>query len=390
LTGEAYDHLMALVVFGVIFTAAVFIVPSLSYVNLLYLHQQQLQNVALSAMKTILFDAGYPSNWGSMHGTNMFNETDVQRFGLAEFGDPSLYVLDSNKVQRLANNPMGNISYSKVKELLGLSGYDFSIILRPLFIVDRSVTIQKSSDQATATITWKVNVSRSDGQPVPKAIVFPTVICAIDSNTGFETRTETDRAETNMLGRSQGTIVVYATDNGKIKDVIVIFRVTVADRATIVVSSQDTEDPGDIAKINVVGDTIVLTLPPDAPGSSDARWITNIQLYNYETSISLLNGSGTGTQYKLNYGPNLIVWAMAFAGLDSTEPGVLIITFRTETLGPGGRTLAILIGPWALWNQGGIMKFNPLPVGSGASASIERDVIIAGMAYVAELRLWKA
>jgi len=380
---------MAAVVLGVIFIAAVFIVPSLSYVNLLYMEQQQLQNIGLSAMKTILFDEGYPANWGSMHGTNMFNESDVKRFGLADSGDSSLYVLDPNKVQRLANNPLGNISYAKVKELLGLSGYDFSIVLRPLFNVARNVAIQRATNEQTATITWNANVSRQDGQPVPKAIVCPTVIYAVDLNPGFETRTVQSRTETDSLGRCQGSTVVSVTGNGKIKDVIVIFRVTVADRATIVVSSQDTQDPGDIAKINVVGDTIVLTLPEDVPGSNDARWITNIQLYNYETSVNLLNGSGTGNEYKLNYG-SLILWSQAFAGLDSTEPGVLIITFRTETLGPGGRTLAILIGPWALWNQGGIMRFNPVPVGSGASASIERDVIIAGMAYVAELRLWKS
>ncbi len=388
MAGEAFDHLMAAVVLGAIFIASVFIVPSLSYVNLLYMEQQQLQNVALSAMKTILFDEGYPRNWGSMHGVNMFNENDVIRFGLADSKDPSLYVLDVNKVQRLANNPMGNISYQKVKQLLGLSGYDFNIIMRPLFRVDRSVTIQRSDNEQTATIIWKANVSRNDGQPVPKAVVYPTIIYAVDSSIGFETRTVQTRTETDSLGRCSGSQVVSVSD-GKIKDVIVIYRVTVADRATIVVSTEDTQSPGDIAKINIVGDNIVLTLPPDAPGSNDARWITNIQFYNFETSINLLNGTGTGNDNKLNYG-SLIVWFQSFVGLDFTEPGVLIMTFRTETLGPGGRTLAILVGPWALWNQGGVVQSNLAPVGSGASVSIQRDVIIAGMAYIAELRLWKA
>lgn len=389
MVGEAYDHLMAAVVLGAIFMAAVFVVPTLSYVNLLYLEQQQLQNVALSAMKTILFDDGYPANWGSMHGINMFNENDVTRFGLSDPKDTSMYVLDSNKVQRLANNPLGNISYTKVKALLGLSGYDFSIMLRPLFNVDRIVTIQRATNEQSATITWKANVSRSDGQPVPKAVVSPTIIYAVDASSGFMTRTVQSRTETDLLGRCQGVEPLSVTGNDKIKDIIVIFRVTVADRATLVVSSQDTQDPGDIAKINVVGDTIVLTVPTGMPGSSDARWITNIQMYNFETTINLLNGTGTGNDNKLNYG-SLTVWSQAFAGLDSTDIGVLIITFRTETLGPGGRTLAILVGPWALWNQGGIMQFHSVPVGSGASASIQRDVIIAGMAYIAELRLWKA
>ena len=111
MTGEAYDHIMAVVVLGVIFMAAVYVVPSLTYVNLLHIEQQQMRNIALSAFKTILFDEGAPANWGAMHGTSMFSENDVRRFGLGLFSDPSLYVLDSSKVQRLANNPTGNITY---------------------------------------------------------------------------------------------------------------------------------------------------------------------------------------------------------------------------------------------------------------------------------------
>lgn len=380
---------MAIVVLGIMFVAAVFIVPSLSYVNLLYLDQQQLRNIGLSALKTILFDEGYPTNWGSMHGMSSFQESDVKRFGLALLSDSSFYVLDPDKVQRLSSdNPMGSISYQKMKELLGLSGYDFSITMRPLFRVDRDVTVTRSSDEKTATINFNGNVSRYDGQPVPNAIVWATIIYAVDKNPGFATNTMQVKTQTDSLGRSQGSQTVSVTGNQKIKDVIVIFRVTVADRATIVVSSKDTQDPDDIAKINVVGDNIILSIPEDMPGSQDARWITNIQMYNFETSINLLNGTGTGNDNKLNYGSQN-VWNQSFAGLSSTEMGVLIITFRTETLGPGGRTLAVLVGPFALWGKGGIIEFNPVSTSSGASVSVQRDVIISGMAYIAELRLWK-
>lgn len=384
--GEAYDHLMAVVVLGAIFVAAVVVVPSLSYVNLLYLDQQQLRNIALSAMKTILFDEGYPANWGSMHGLNQFNENDVQRFGLASLSDPSFYVLDHDKVQRLGNNPMGNMSYQKMKSLLGLTGYDFSIILRPLFNVKNTVNIARPNDN-TANINFKANVSRYDGQPVPNAIVWATIIYAVD-DTSYMTYSLTVKNVTDSLGRCQGSQTLSVSGNAKIKDIIVIFRVTVADRSTIVVSSEDTHTPDDIALINVVGDNLVLTIPPDMPGSSDARWITNIQMYNFETSVSLLNGSGTGNDNKLNYGSSN-VWNMSFPGLSSSDPGVLIFTFRTETLGPGGRTLAILVGPYAIWGTGGVLNYNAVPVSSGASASVQRDVIILGMAYVAELRLWK-
>jgi hypothetical protein len=386
MTGEAYDHLMATVVLGAIFIASVVVVPNLSYVNLMYIDQQQLQNVALSAMKTILFDEGYPNNWGSMHGTSMFNENDVKRFGLAATNAPSLYVLDPNKVYRLAYNPMGNISYERVRELLGLSGYGFSLIFRPLFNVSRNVNVQIPND-STAVVSFSANVSRYDGQPVPNAVVRATIVYAFESSAGYSTGASEVLRMTDALGKSSGGTTVSIV-NGKIRDVLVFFRVSVAGRSTLVASSRDARDPGDIAKINVVGDNIILTMPDEEPGSQDARWITNIMMYNFETSVNLMNGTGVGNEDKLNYGSD-ILWSEAFNGLEESEPGILIVTFRTETLGPGGRTLAMLIGPYGLWGQGGVMRFNDVPVSSGASASIQRDVIIAGMAYIAELRLWK-
>jgi len=385
MTGEAYDHLMAAVVLGAIFMAAVFVVPTLSYVNLLYMEQQQLQNVALTAIKTILFDEGYPTNWGSMHGVNLFNENDVIRFGLADSMNPSLYVLDPDKVQRLANNPMGNISYEKVKGLLGLSGYDFSIIMRPLFDVKENVAPPAySGDQKTATIAFNVNVSRHDGQPVPNAIVSVFMVYVVDSSPP-STNLAQYRTVTDSLGRCQGSSVVMAS--AKILDIVVFFKVTVGDRSTLVVQSRDTQTPNDIAKINVVGNNIVLTNPPikiDPPYPS--RWVLNIQMYNFETSFNLLNGS-RDNEYKLVYGSGFGVWNRAFEGLDASEPAILIITFDAVEQ---GRTLILLVGPWGLWSTGGVLQLNTMPVGSGASASVQRDVIIAGMAYVAELRLWKA
>jgi hypothetical protein len=384
MTGEAYDHMMAAVVLGVIFTASVVVVPSLSYVNFLYLDQQQLQNIALSAMKTILFDEGYPNNWGSMHETNLFKESDVTRFGLADLKDPSLYVLDPNKVQRLANNPMGNISYQRVRDLLGLFGYGFSIIFRPLFNVDDYVAPPSySGDQKTATVAFNVNVSRYDDQPVPNAIVSAYIVYVVDSNPPI-TGAAQFRNTTDSLGRCQGSKVVSA--NAKILDIVVFFKVTVGDRSTLVVQSRDTQTPNNIAKINVVGNSIILTNPPikiDPPYPS--RWILNIQMYNFETSVNLLNGS-RDNPYKLVYGEGYGVWSRIFEGLDASEPSILILTFDAVDQ---GRTLILLIGPWGLWSAGGIVQLNTGPVSSGASACIQRDVIIAGMAYIAELRLWK-
>jgi len=381
--GEAIDHLMAVVILGGIFMGAVFVVPSLSYVSLLYLDQQQLRNIALSAFKTILFDEGYPANWGSMHGLNLFNENDVKRFGLA-LNDSSLYVLDMNKVQRLAGNPMGNISYQKVKDLLGLSGYDFSIVMRPLFKVDKYVGPPVfSGDQRTASISFRVNVSRYDGQPVPNAVVSTTMIYVVDINppvTGFAQVTKT----TDSLGRCADSAAVSAS--GKITDIVVIFKITVAGRSTLVVQAEDTKTPDNIAKINVVGDNIILTNPPlhiDPPYPS--RWVINIQMFNFETSMNLMNGSRDNL-YKLTYGGGYDLWSQAFEGLEQSEPAILVLTIDAVDQ---GRQLLILIGPWGLWSAGGVVAMNAVTPSSGASASIQRDVIISGMAYLAELRLWK-
>lgn len=387
LTGEAYDHLMAVVVLGAIFVAAVFVVPALSYVNLLYLEQQQLRNIALSALKTILFDEGYPADWGSRAGLNQFNENDVKRFGLSLLSDPSFYVLDTDKVQRLSkDNPMGSISYQKMKELLGLSGYDFSITMRPLFNVKYNV--DTGSGDRTRTISFNATVSRFDGQPVPNAIVWATIIYAVDRNPPVTSVVQV-KVTTDSLGRCQGSQVVSVAGNDKITDVIVIFRVTVADRATIVVSSQDTQNPNNIAKINIVGDNIILTNPDESPGPNAARWVLNIQIYNFETSLNLLNGTSTGGDnnlYKLTYGRGYGVWNRTFPGLSASEPSVFIFTF--DAVDPP-RTVLLLVGPYSMWSRSGVIEFNPVPSSSGAAVSIQRDVIIAGMAYVAELRLWK-
>jgi len=382
---------MAVVVLGAIFIAAVFVVPSLSYVNLLYLEQQQMRNIALSALKTILFDEGYPANWGSMSGINQFNENDVKRFGLALLSDPSLFVLDPNKVGRLsASNPMGSMSYAKMKALMGLTGYDFSITLRPLFKVDRKVTITNNVNMAT--INFNINVSRNDGQPVPNAIVYATIVYTLTASSGpesFDTKSiSMERKFTDSLGRCSGTQQITAPSGWEIKDIAVIFKVTVADRTTMVISEQDSPNPDDVAKINVVGDNIIATLNGTAPGSNDARWITTITMYNFQTSMNLYNHTSPPWGNPDLQKGSSETWTQNFPGFGSGEPSILIFTFRTVPQG-SGRTYVLLVGPYTMWSQGGIIQFNPVPASSGASTSVQRDVIIAGMAYVAELRLWK-
>jgi hypothetical protein len=192
---------------------------------------------------------------------------------------------------------------------------------------------------------------------------------------------------TDPLGKASGTQPISAPPGSEITDVAVIFRVTVADRMTMVISKQSRPNPDDAAKISLVGDNIVATIDPSLPGSHDARWMCSITMYNFETSVNLYNRTAPPWgDADLQWGDNM--WSMYFPGLSYTDPAILIFTIRT-TPETGGRTIVLLIGPFTLWNQGGVVQINSAPVSSGASVSVERDVIIAGMAYIAELRLWK-
>jgi len=197
-----------------------------------------------------------------------------------------------------------------------------------------------------------------------------------------------EKRYTDSLGRCSGMQSISAPSGSEITDVAVIFRVTVADRMTMVISKQSRPNPDDAAKIAIVGDNIVAKIDESLPGSMDARWICSISMYNFETDVSLYNRiAPPWGDADLKKGQNF--WSMTFPGLSFTEPSILIFTIRTESEDTGGRTIVLLIGPFTLWNQGGVIAMNSGPATSGASVSIERDVIIAGMAYIAELRLWK-
>jgi hypothetical protein len=396
--GEAIDHLMAIVIMGALFVGAVIAVPTISYVNILYLEQQQLRNVALSVLKTILFDEGYPTNWGSMHGSSMFNQSDVKRFGLAVTSAPSLYVLDTDKVQKLASNPMGSIEYQKIKELLGLAGYDFSLIFRPQFQVDHNITeiIQNTGNWE---VRFAVTVRRNNGEPVPNAKVSALLIyTTMGGGGGQEEKYDTkiinlEEKFTDSLGNCNGVSTITAPSGEKITSVAEIFKITVADRATLVVSRQDLPRWDDIAKISLVGDNIIATLNETAPGSKDSRWICDINMINLESSavepINLYDRPpGPWGEPDLQGGKRDL-WTQTFPSLSGSDPALLIVTVRTEPIGAGGRTIAMMLGPYTMWSQGGIVELNTnLP--KQAIVIVQRDVLIAGMAYQAELRLWNS
>ncbi|MEM1508301.1 MAG: hypothetical protein QXY49_06070 [Thermofilaceae archaeon] len=96
--------------------------------------EEQLYTVAERVMDKILLTPGYPSDWG----TNIMVTSDtLQDFGIALQGTRSPYVVDPDKVMRLANlstlpNPL-LMNRSRFAELLGLSReYGFRFVMKPM------------------------------------------------------------------------------------------------------------------------------------------------------------------------------------------------------------------------------------------------------------------
>lgn len=230
---------------------------------------------------------------------------------------------------------------------------------------------------------------------MPNAIVAATVVCAHKKGTGNEMEAGTliinvEKKYTDSLGKCVATLPVSAPLGAEITDVAVVFRITVAGRMTLVISKSSRPQPSDAAKITMVGDDLVAIIDPLLPGSRDSRTITDILMYNFETYADLYDlDAPPWSTPDLRWGDNL--WNMTFPGLSQTEPSILIFTIRTDLEGKGGKELQLLIGPFTMWSQGGVITLNPrTSPTSGALVVLQRDVMIAGIAYIAELRLWKS
>jgi len=375
MAGELYDYMIALIITGVIFASAVVVVPNLSYVNLLYVDQQQLRNTALEALKAMFLDPGYPVDWGSQ---DPFNQEDVQRFGLAYASSNSFYVLDPDKVQRLfMHKELGFVEYNYTRKLLGLEGYGFSLRILPPFNVTFPTKIFEPP-----RLEFEVKVSTNDGRPLPNAIVDPTIIyCMQTEEDLYIDPVESQR--TGALGtcRFVKTLIVQ---KGKIVDVIAIFKVTVADLSTVVAIQATTPQQG-IADIFVNGDTIYLMIPEDLPPAEqpeEADWIQNIVAYT-GTFETLFKGSD-----KITYGQGYKLWSKNFKGLKKSEPDLLILKLWANPKGEGSarRRAVMIVGSLPGWIGFGV-QYGGKP--QGTTVRVQRSVIISGMTYIAEMILWK-
>jgi hypothetical protein len=388
LVGELYDYMIGIVVVGVIFTSAVFAIPAISYVNLLQVDQQQLRNTALNVFNTMLLGTGSPLDWGS---TFPFDQNTVEAFGLDLAKKSSLYILDTDKVQRLDKESPGYIEYPYVRELLGLEEYGFSLsIFRP-FEVDWDLQI----NDAPNSVWFAVNVTRSeDGRPIPNAQVSVTILCTAKNPDKEEEPivniTRPSTLFTDALGRCEGTQPIQIPPGYILETAVAILKITVAGISTMVVAQQD-QTVQNVMKINTFGDTIILSFRGELTNTSAVRRILDIMSYNYDETLTEIYGGGDENEDKITEGYGYVFWNNTFPGLKAMDPALLLFLVSVPLgAGGGGRRPVIVAGPFSLWESSEILSFGPdSEQFINAAIKLRRYVVFSGMTYIAEFTLWK-
>jgi len=374
MVAPVYDHVTALVFACTLFISAVVAVPAISYVNLLYVDQQQFRNVALEVLNYVLFDTGYPSNWGS---SQPFDESAVTKFGLALSESSSFYVLDPDKVPRLvASNPSGSLDYETVRTLLGLQDYGFNIKIVPPFDVK---ALDKSE---SSNLLFALNVTFKNGNPIPNAHVEATIFYVQRQSGYFTAEMENS---TNCLG--QCTIGKVLPSG--VTDYIVVLKTTVANLATVSSTFMGGSWSQHVMNASMVGENITLTIP-EGPGwekgSAGTRWVESVLVVNKEGVWQIYQGSKSNED-KITWGGAYWGWSRLFSGLSYYNPLFVIFTLSV----PNPRRLVLFLGPYnaamgyPVFNFGGSSALSS----SGTVLKLQRSVEIVGMTYIFELLLWK-
>ena len=393
MTGHVYEYLASLLIVSVIFITATNVLPNVGYVNLLAVDQQQLRNAATQAFNTILLETGYPINWGTILDANyQFDPDSVTRFGLASTDESSFYVLDPEKVQRLVpNDPIGSISYNQVRSLLELEEYGFSLKIIPPF----NVTMLKDEftlSSSQISLDFDVKVLYNDGRPIAGALVDATIIYM--TKQGGNTAkfyAVVEKNSTDSIGLCYFDKTINAPSGETMTSAIIVFRVTVADLSSIVLTYQSTP-PNNVANINIVGDEVILSIPDQPPSPpNNARWVDFIVVFDGESFSFIHNGTRSNDD-KLNYGGGspFKVWNKNYPGLHYQDKVFLLFSFWTVQPG-GGRTSVLIAGPNPAWQGNRLLQYGDAngPRNAGAALTLQRTVSIAGTTYIAELTFWK-
>jgi len=375
MVAPVFEHITAMMVVSILFVSAVIAVPAISYVNLLYVDQQQFRNVALEALNSMLLGMGYPSEWGS---SDLFNESDVTQFGLALSESSSFYVLDPDKVQRLdVDNPSGSLDYETMRTLLGLQDYGFNIKIIPPFNV---TAIKKSGNPS---LLYEVNVTFNDGRPIPNAHVEATILYVKDKTEYFTTETENS---TNWLG--QCTIEKELPSG--VTDYVVVLKTTVADLATVTSTYMEGFGYQHTTNASIIGDSIMLSIPEGTgweKGSSGERWVEGVMVVSGDGTWNIYDGSHQTDPIQWSDSKNGWAWDRVFTGLSYLNPLFIIFSLSVPT---EGRQIVLFLGPYTTASGYRVFDFGSSAQSpSGGALKLSRSVEIAGMTYVFELLIWK-
>ena len=395
MVGTLIDNIIALIVTGAIFTSAIMVVPTLSYVNLLYVDQQQLRNIALDTLKTMLLEAGYPTNWGTTYN---FHSDQVERFGLALAGSSSSYVLDPDKVQRLAvGNPAGFIKYEDIRAKLNLQGYGFSFsIIPPIKVSVNDEDFDGESNPITLEdLVEGIEVSVTDnaGSPIPKALVEATLVYALKDVENVENTLQVVKVNNNTNAVGKFIMKPDIPDNpNEISDFVIVFKVTVADITSVSARTSYMHGFGEqhVVNASLVGDNLTLTIPEGRGWEKDsagARWVVNAMQVNENEVSEIYNGLLSDGTYsddaKITWGLGHWGWSMLFGSLSYSNSLFFIFTLSV----PNPRRLVLFLGPDPNWR--GFRVADCGGTGTAPIATVQRCVTISGMTYLAGLTLWK-
>jgi len=390
LVGTLVDHMIALLVIGTVFVSAVVALPALSYVNLLSVDQQQLRNIALDTLKTMLQDAGYPADWGSTYD---FDPDQVERFGLALSGGSSFYVLDPDKVQRLiVGNPLGFLGYEDIRAKLRLQGYGFTFRIVPPFKV---IVNDEGFDGESKPITLssliqgvKVLVTNNAGSPIPIASVKTTLVYIVKNETAPQLVKATNT--TDAVGRCIIKPDISSVAN-EITDFIIVFKVTVADLTSVSARYMAGFGLQRVINASIVGENVTLTIP-EGPGweknSAGTRWVANLMSVSEDELLYIYGGMSDGKTWsndaKISWGQGHWGWSRLFPGLSYYDTLFLIFSLSV----PNPRQQVLVLGPEPVWRGFRVADCGG-PCGASSIVKVQRSVIISGMAYIAELTMWK-
>jgi hypothetical protein len=378
-----YEHIVLILIVGVIFVGTVVALPAINYSTLQSIDQQQLKNTALNVLNSMLLADGSPADWDSK------DPTEIEEFGLAYSGSLSKYILDSDKVQRLDPNSFSPLTPEKVQSLLRLQGYGYEFTLYRPFTGDAEVNVPENY--------FSVKVTRGqDNAPIPNAEVNVTNIVSGplgDFDFYSDSPITTGSYFTDIMGICKEPI---DADLDEVFACVSILKITAGGMTTTVVE-QDDDRLQNVLGINTNEDTVTIarrgTYDP-TNGSVSTVFIYGAWALTSEGADPTLIYEDSEDPDKINFGSgtheSVIFDYSGLSSLDATAIIVLAgVNLNNENPPGESRTPLFIVGPYMLNAPEELFTLTCGHQNNNVVATMRRFVVISDMTYIAELTLWK-